>query len=282
MKMKPLIGSLLLIVFGPGVMAQYYYKDIIVTGQTSSRWKQFSANRVRSVTLSSSESDGRPTEGFAIDQEVAADQSLVTTHTRSKGSTESWLFAYYSPAGLPVRTVDTSDTYRSVSEYRYDPSGRLESITNTSIETDNHTQAEEQHLWQYGADGKPSAMLKILNGTDTTYVRFVQDEKGNIAEEHAVRNRSELPVVYYYYDGDNRLTDIVRYSQRAKRLLPDYIFEYDEGMRLSSMLIVPEQGVSQYQKWIYQYNDKGLKVKESCFNKQKELVGSIGYAYTYR
>jgi YD repeat-containing protein len=282
MKMKPLIGSLLLIVFGPCAVAQYYYKDFIVTGQASARWKQFSTSRVRSVSLSSSESDGIPTEGFAIDQDVSADFSLVTTHTRSKGSTESWLFAYYSPAGLPVRTVDTSDTYRSVSEYRYDPSGRLESITNTSIETDNHTQALEEHFWQYGADGKPSGMLKILNGTDTTFVRLVQDEKGNITEEHAVRNRSELPVVYYYYDGDNRLTDIVRYNQRAKRLLPDYIFEYDEGLRLSSMLIVPEQGVSQYQKWVYQYNEKGLKVKESCFNKQKEFVGSIGYAYTYR
>jgi hypothetical protein len=118
-----------------------------------------------------------------------------------------------------------------------------------------------------------------MNGTDTTIVRFVTDEKGNIAEEHSVRNKTELPTVYYYYDEGNRLTDIVRYNPKAQRLLPDYIFEYDGGGRPASMLIVPEQGVSEYQKWIYEYNEKGLKIKESCFNRRKEFLGSIGYEY---
>lgn len=268
-----------MILLSQSALAQYYYKDLVVTGQTTARWKQFRDNKVRTVMLSSTERDGKPTDGFACDQEVSGDLSLITTHTRSSGSAETWLMAYYSPGGLPSKTIDTSDTYRSVSEYQYDPSGRLLAITNTSIETDNHVQAEERHLWQYGSDGKPSGMLKIMNGTDTTTVRFVTDEKGNIAEEHSVRNKTELPTVYYYYDEGNRLTDIVRYNPKAQRLLPDYIFEYDGGGRPASMLIVPEQGVSEYQKWIYEYNEKGLKIKESCFNRRKEFVGSIAYDY---
>jgi hypothetical protein len=118
-----------------------------------------------------------------------------------------------------------------------------------------------------------------MNGIDTTFVRFVRDEKGNIAEEHVTRNKASLPTVYYYYDADRRLTDIVRYNPRAQKLLPDYIFDYDDAGRLASMLIVPEQNNPEYQKWIYEYNDKGLKTKDSCFNKKKELMGTVEYAY---
>jgi len=96
-----------------------------------------------------------------------------------------------------------------------------------------------------------------------------------------VRNSTDLPVIYYYYDADNRLTDIVRYNQRAKRLLPDNIFEYGTGETLTSMLVVPD-GSNDYQKWIYEYNEKGLKVKESAFNKRREFVGRIEYQYSFK
>jgi hypothetical protein len=279
MKMKLLAGSLLLTLLSLAGQAQFYYKDIVVTGQTADRWKLFKGNKVRSVKLSSYESDGQPSEGFEGDQEVSSDYSLISTHTRSPRSADSRLMAWYSPDGFPTKTLDTSDTYRSTSEYRYDPPGRLTAIVNTSVETDNQVTAEEQHLWSYNANGKPSSMLKIKNGADTTFVRLVADEKGNIIEEHAYRNKAELPAVYYYYDADNRLTDIVRYNQRAQKLLPDYIFEYDAAGKIASTLMVPEQGSYEYQKWIYEYDEKGLKTKESCFNKRKELMGMIGYAY---
>ena len=279
MKMKLLTGCFFLILFSQTTLAQFYYKDIVVTRQTRDRWKLYKTNKVRSVKLSSFESDGQPSEGFEGDQEISGDFSLVTTHTRSNRSADSRLMAWYSPDGLPNKTEDTSDTYRSVSEYQYDPAGRLLSITNTSTETDNKVQAVEQHLWSYNGKGGPSGMMKIRNGSDTTFVRFVPDEKGNIAEEHAIRNRTELPTVYYYYDADNRLTDIVRYNPGAQKLLPDYIFEYDVAGKIASMLMVPEQGSNEYQKWVYEYNGKDLKVKESCFNKRRELMGMVEYAY---
>lgn len=276
--MKLTIGFLFLILFTQVCSAQYYYKDLVVTRQTAGQWKLYKDSKVKSVKLVSFEGDGQPSEGFVCDQDVTTDFSRITTHTRSSGTPDAWILAWYSPAGLPVKIEDTSDTYQSISEYQYDPEGHITAITNTSLETDNHLKDVEQHLWHYDTQGKPSGMLKIKNGSDTTFVRFVKDEKGNIAEERAQRNKIDLPVLYYYYDSDNRLTDIVRYNVKAQRLLPTTIFEYDGGERPTSMLVVPE-GSNDYQKWLYEYNDKGLKTKESCFNRKKELQGRIEYSY---
>jgi len=272
---------LLLIALTQTCSAQYYYKDLISTQQNDARWRLYRDNRVKSVKLSSFEKDGNPTEGFAGEQDVSSDGARISTFTKSTGNAESWIIASYNPQGQTLRITDTSDTYRSVSEYQYDAQGRIASITNTSIETDNHFKIVEQHLWSYDASGKPSSMLKIKNGTDTTYIRFIADEKGNTAEERAVRNSSPLPTIYYYYDTDNRLTDIVRYNLKAGRLLPDNMFEYGNDGKLSSMLVVPD-GSNDYLKWYYEYNEKGLKIKESCFSRQKELLGRIEYQYSIK
>jgi hypothetical protein len=99
-----------------------------------------------------------------------------------------------------------------------------------------------------------------------------------VAEENSVRRNVSLPAYYYYYDDHNRLTDIVSYNVKAKRLLPLYIFEYNTDNQLLSMLVVPE-GTDDYQKWIYEYNDAGMKVKETCINKRKQVLGHIRYQY---
>jgi YD repeat-containing protein len=279
--MKAFIGIFLLTLLTGACNAQYYYKDLVATRENITLWQLYKTNHVNSVRLSSFEGDGQPTDGFQVDQTVAGDFSSMTTHSKANGTTESWTIAAYSPRGLLVSITDTSDTYQSVSTYQYDSRNRLLSITNISTETDNHVQATEEHHWQYGADDKPVALLKIKNGSDTTFVRFIPDTKGNIGEERASRNKEALPPIYYYYDDSNRLTDVVRYNLKAQRLLPDNIFEYGEGDRLTSLLAVQE-GAGSYQKWIYTYNEKGLKSKESCFSKQRELLGHIEYQYTYK
>jgi YD repeat-containing protein len=275
---KAFTGLLLLILLTELCSAQYYYKDLIVTAQTAGQWQRYKDNKVKAVSLGSFEANGQPSEGFQGQQEMG-DLSRITTHTRATGTPESWIFASYSPGGWPTRIVDSSDTYRSVSEYHYDAQGRLTAIANTSTETDNHLKDEERHIWQYDTKGRPTGMLKIKGGSDTTFIRLVQDEKGNVTEEHATRNHSDLPTVYYYYDTAGHLTDIVRYNLKARRLLPDYLFEY-EGDKMATMLVVPA-GSSDYQKWYYEYNENGLKSKESCYNKQKELMGRIEYTYKY-
>lgn len=277
------IGCLLLFLLAQTSEAQFYYKDLVVNREPTSRWKLYHDNHVSSVNLVSTEGDGKPTEGFLGEQEVAADYSRIVTHTRASGSADSWIITEYAPNGHIIRNTDTSDTYQNVASYRYDDRGRITAIIDTSLETDNHFREVEEHLWTYDKTHPdvPVSMLKIKDGRDTTTVRFVLGDKGNVAEEHAVHNGENLPVIYYYYDADNQLTDIVRYNLRAQRLLPMDMFEY-EGGRLTSSLIVPEEGNSFYQKWYYEYDDKGLKLKDFCYNKQKELLGSIEYRYSYK
>jgi hypothetical protein len=281
--MKVLMACLLLSVLAQASEAQYYYKDLVATRENTIRWQAYRKNHVRSVTLSSFEADGKPTEGFVGEQQVSADGLTVTTHTKSGGTPESWIIAQYSADGRLVKNTDTSDTYQSVSEYRYDDRGRIAFIRDTSLETDNQLKDVELHIWNYDPShpDKPVSMLKIMNGSDTTFVRFVVDEKGNVTEERAMRQGASLPAIDYYYDADNHLTDIVRYNVRAQRLLPMNMFEYGDDGRVSSELIVPEEGNSFYEKWYYVYDDKGLKVKDFCYNKQKELVGSVEYQYSF-
>jgi hypothetical protein len=165
----------------------------------------------------------------------------------------------------------------SVSEYYYTDKGLPQRIVNVSTSPGQHKEKEE-HAWIYDDNGKPEKMLRIKNDADTTYISFVIDESGNIVEENSKRKGVTQASFYYYYDMQNKLTDIVSYSRKAKRLLPIYIFEYNEGGLPATMLVVPE-GSDDYQKWYYEYNDRGLKTKETCYNKRKQLMGKIEYEY---
>jgi hypothetical protein len=175
-----------------------------------------------------------------------------------------------------VKTVDTSDTFKSTTEYTYNDKGEVSVMLNNSVETDNQIVTTEKHIWVYDAGGLKQ-MIKIKGETDSTTVTFVKDEKGSIVEEKPVRGGQSQPSLYYYYDNDGRLTDIVRYNQKAGRLLPDYVFEYNSG-RLSSMLFVPN-GSTDYQRWIYVYDANGLKTNETCYDKKRQVVVKIRYSY---
>jgi len=264
---------------GSHISGQFYYKDIIGTEQAGARWRNFQLNRVEAISLQSLEANGQATDGFVCEQKVSQDSRTVDTYSRSTESSATDLVATYNSMGQLIKTLDTSDSYQSTTTYQYDSAGRVLLISNIALETDNQVRDTEDHLWTYDAQGKPQSMLKLKTGHDSTIVRFVLDEKGNVIEEHALHREDSLPVVFYYYDGANRLTDIVRYNRRAGRLLPDYVFEYDAQGRIVSMLEVPEG--NDYQRWIYAYNEKGLKASDTCYGKGRILLGKIAYGYRY-
>jgi YD repeat-containing protein len=259
--------------------SQYYYKDIVLTRQNQQNWKSFHDQKVRQVGISSLDANNEMTPGFVCTQDISSDFSSITTTTKSANTPESMLTTYYDRNGRLLKTVDTSDTYKSTTEYTYNENGELSSMQNNSVQTDNQIGAAEKHLWIYEG-GRLKKMLKIKNETDTTLVNLIRDEKGNITEEKSVRGSQALPSIYYYYDTAGRLTDIVRYNQKAGRLLPDYVFEYKYD-RISSMLFVPT-GSNDYQKWIYDYNTNGLKSTETCFDKKRQVVVKINYTYSLR
>jgi hypothetical protein len=257
---------------------QYYYKDIILSRQNQENWKSLRDQRTKEVNIVSLDANDEPTPGFVCTQKISADFSTISTFTKSTDIPASTVTSYYSPGGRLIKTIDTSDTFKSVTEYFYDEGGQLSRLMNSSLETDNQILAVEKHVWIYES-GMLKQMIKIKGESDSTLVNLVKDEKGNIVEERPVRAGQSLPSTYYYYDEQGRLTDIVRYNQKAGRLLPDYIFEYNSG-HVSSMLFVPS-GSTDYQKWIYSYKPNGLKESEICYDKKKQVVVKINYSYTF-
>lgn len=282
-RMKPLASLFIFmaIFFPAGLKAQYFYKDIITIRYNLEQFQLAKAARVTRVTLQSFEADGRPTEDFVCNQVYNSGFSQVRTISTAPLSGSSSLTAYYNSSGLIYKSVDSSKESLVVYEYGFDSTGKLATIGSSSSGYGDKTRETEWHFWKYNGKGQPEQMLKVKNGNDTTIVKFTLDEKGNVAEEEGFWRNHSQDKVYYYYDDQNRLTDVVRYNSRARKLLPDYMFEYDAQNRLSQMINVQAGGID-YFTWRYAYNEKGLKQKETCSNKQKQLVGSIEYQYQYK
>lgn len=276
--MKTSLLSFILLVIAYPSFSQYYYKDLVVTRQIFGQMQRMKAAGVKSVVLSSFEADGQPTEGFTGSQQLNSSYTQMTTSTQSVTGDSSMLVSYFNAEGVLVKTVDTTDGAGSTTQYIYLDNKKVSRIINTATSRGQAVEREE-HVWEYGSEGKPIKMLRIKNNIDTTVINYVLDEKGNVAEENPVRNGVKLPSIFYYHDGENRLTDIVMYNARAGRLLPVYVFDYNELGLLNSMMVVPE-GSDDYQKWYYSYNDDDLKVKEVCFNKKKQMLGRIEYNYS--
>ena len=122
--------------------------------------------------------------------------------------------------------------------------------------------------------------MNIKNNKDTLKVSFSYDEKGNVAEEKWNRGGAVIENYYYYYDEDGLLTDVVRYNNRVRKLLPDFVYEYDENANIIKMTQTIKGGTD-YFIWKYTYNDKNLKSTESCYTRKNELQGKVVYEYSY-
>jgi hypothetical protein len=262
-----------------GSYAQYYYKDIIVTGQIGDNYRSLKANKVTTVTLRPSENGIPARADIQMDQTVYALQNLVVTHTAVPEAPESWLKSYYNDNGWLIATTDSSEQAVTRSIYQYNAAGQIVTISSRT-NPKNDPAETEVHQWAYNSNGKPVRMLKIKDNTDTTVVSFDPDEKGNVGEERAVRRKGNVGTYYYYYDSKNRLTDVAQNNRKANRILPSYMFEYNDEGRVTQMIIVPEAS-SDYQTWKYYYTPEGLKRQDICFNKQKQPLGKVDYQYEF-
>ena len=261
------------------LFSQHYYKDLVLTGDLSKKRALYESNKVKSVRMNSFDNLDKPIDKFSCNQSVAGNYSEIKTITTDPLTGTSESNSLFDAKGMLIKTVDTSEGNRTITTYGYNQAGQLTVVTSQSISPGDFN-SREQHLWTYAANGKPQSMVKIKNGTDTTHIEFVLDDKGNVIEERSRINGLLQPTIYYYYDLENRLTDIVRYNMRAKRMLPDYMFEYNEQGQLHTML-TPMQNMGDYQKWYYTYDAKGLKQKDECFSKSKALIGRIEYQYQF-
>jgi hypothetical protein len=257
--------------------SQHYYNDLVMTNEIIKKRAIYQTNKIKAVQMTSYDNNNQPIEGFGGTQNISNNFTIITTVTTTDLSGKDETTHQFNDKGQLTQSIDTSDGNKTLIQYTYDANNQLTGITSLSFSPGGYS-TSEKHLWIYDKNGKPEKMLKIKNGTDTTIVNFKHDDKGNVAEERSVHAGQEQPAVYYYYDDKGRLTDVVRYNTRAKRLLPDYLFEYDAEGRVA-MMLVTTQGGTDYQKWYYRYDDKGLKQKDECFGKNKMMIGKVEYKY---
>ena len=276
---KILTPALAVLFYSMPVHSQFYYKDQVATRDIISRFQVYKVNKVTAVKLNSFQGEEPVTEGFVCEQRVNTAQNQLVTYTKTADAGESFLTASYNNQGLLTKAIDSTQETVSTSNYSYDVNKRLVQLGIETKARDNSSQSSEKHLWEYNAQGKPVKMIRTKNGRDTTLVRFVLDEHGNVVEEEAFKQGVSQGKVYYYYDDRHRLTDVVRYNVKARRLLPDYIFEYEDD-EISTLTLVPE-GSDDYQKWYYTYDENGLKQADFCYNKKNVLLGKIEYKYQF-
>src|SRR5688572_910998 len=275
--MKPFLLALSILI-GFVSSAQYYYKDIIGTRESSGMIKNYMNNKVNRVLLTSYNANNEKDDQFYVEQQFSPSSRALKTITRSGITNQSVLISYADTNGNVIKTIDSSEIVVTITDYQYNDEGQLVSLITSSSDTSSNKESE-QHIWEWN-NNHPVKMLRIKNKFDTAYVEFIIDEKGNVAEERETRKKIRLQPIYYYYNENNQLSDIVRYSPRAKQLMAEYIFEYSDANQVIQKITIPSNN-SNYLFWRYQYDARGLKVKEKIFDKQKQLTGTIEYLYSF-
>lgn len=256
--------------------AQYYYKDIISNTQLQAELGRLKEQKIRSVKITSLESDGQPSEMFLVDRQINRNYTSIEAFTKSGVTGASLFTSSFTKEGKLIGTVDSSDLSVNSSAYFYDEDGRISSIRSNihSSDDDFTSKITEEHKYEYGPDGKLLSMYRIKNGSDTTLLLFSTDEKKNVTIEKDGKSGKSY---YYYYDSKNRLTDIVHLNPYNQKMLPDYIFEYNNAGQITQMTSTEEEG-SYYYVWKYIYAD-GLRKREKCYSKERKLLGTIEYEY---
>ncbi len=275
---KKIAALLLLTVLSTGTNAQYFYKDMWINQQLIKEFAIIKNENIRIVAVKSFEDDGEPSEDFFCERRIDRSFTKSETISRSNITQQSLLVSYYNERGWLTKTIDSSQTSLSRSEYEYDNRGRIIRITNFTKANDEAGGITETHQYIYNATGKPEKMIRRKNNADVSTINFIVDDKGNVIDEEEIIRGKKGRKYFYYYDDKNHLTDVVHYNERAKRLLPDYMYEYNPQGQIKQM-ISTEDNISNYFIWKYTYNNKRLRESEKCYSKERRLLGSIQYEY---
>jgi len=273
---KTFILVLSLFSIGLSLQAQYYYRDIISNKQLLAEMAIYKENKIRSIKIKSFEDDGTESDGFFCEKKISKDYRKTELFTRSNISGISLFISLFNDKGQLLSTSDSSEIAVSVNKYSYDKDGRLSSILSIikSSDDDFTNEIQEEHIYYYNSNNLPEKMIRVKNKYDSIAIFFALDENNNLGIEKDSKNGFKY---YYYYDNKNRITDIVHSNDATTKLLPDYLFEYNNAGQLVQMTNT-EEGGSNYFVWKYSY-DNGLRNREKCYSKERKLMGSIEYEY---
>lgn len=257
--------------------AQYYYKDIVSNQQLNKEFSILKNANIKTIKLKSFEDNDEPSEGFFCEKKFNKNYSQSEMLSKSYITGQSLLVTDYNTDGHVTKTNAATPTTTNITQFEYDKKGLLTLLRTFTKADDDSSGITETHEYFYSENGKLLKMLRKKNNTLVSTINFTSDEKGNIIEEDAQGNNHDKKY-FYYYDDKNQLTDVVHYNEIAKRLLPDYMFEYNALNQPQQMISIDESGRN-YFIWKYAYNDKKLPEIQKCFSKEKRLLGTIEYEY---
>lgn len=258
--------------------AQYYYQDIRGTDEIIGQMKLYAALQIQKVSATGFKPDGSVAPDFSEIQETDPGFQQLKIVAQSEGK-PSWFLYTFDKQGNLLSLLDSSASLKSFTRYSYNSKGHLVEMTNFLVDSLMDVAQTEVHSWIY-QNNRPEKMWRIINKNDSLLVQLRYDDAGNVIEEQNYKNGKAADPVYYYYDSKNRMTDIVRYNAKARKLLPDYMFEYDDQNRVIQKITTLSSQNLGYLIWRYSYNNDGLKTKEALYNKEKQLQGRIDYIYT--
>ena len=265
-------------IFSISANGQYYYKDIWNNLQLVKEFNLLKNDNLKTIKIKSFEDDGEPSEGFFCEKKINKNYIQSQMISKSNVTGQSLLVSDYNANGQPVKTTDDTPTSTSTTEYEYNQNGQMTIVRTITKGDDDSETITETHQYFYDEKGKPTKMLRKKGDVLIATIHFVSDTSGNIIEENVEGNTPTEKKYYYYYDDKNRLTDVVHFNERAQRLLPNYMYEYN-SLNQPIQMISTEEGGNNYFIWKYTYNDQNLRETEKCFSKERRLLGTIKYEY---
>lgn len=275
--MKKIISFSIILFTTFAAKSQYYYNDIIATNLGNAQQKLLLANNIKKIKVVNKEADGSLIEGFILEQKInKAGAEIVTTSTNQSGGISTLTSTYNN--NKVIATTDNNFGVQTSTQYEYNDNGLLSSVKSSTIDTFMNSSTQELHLWQYNANNLPYKMFKIKNLKDTTVIDLVLDKDGTVAVEIWKKNNKVIESYFYYYNETSNIAQILRNDTYQGKMIPVTQMDYDAEGRVQKMIQVLSAGKS-YNTWKYYYNTNGLKSKEECYDKQKQLVGTMEYSY---
>lgn len=263
------------------VTAQYYYRDIHNTQQTEANLALLKQNKITSQLVQSLEPNGETDNDFKCQRYISSNYRQMRSVTQSQATGYSVMTSYFSVKGKLTKTVDSTKNSITSTLYLYDrKTGLISDIQIIARAREGKYRLSETRTYVHDTLGHLTKMIHTRGEyrTDTSIVLFTTNELGHVTEEMETGRGMHSQRIFYRYNSDSLLTDIVRYSPSRKKLLPDYMFEYDEQKRLVQMVTVNIE-TAVYTIWKYNYNKQGLPEKENCYGRDNELLGMIKYKY---
>jgi hypothetical protein len=255
---------------------QYFYKDLMSTIQQNKQFSILKNANLKLIKISSFDENGQPSEGFFCEKKINKNFTQSQMMSNSNITGQALLVTDYNTKGDVIKTTTTTPTTNNTVEFEYDNNGNISVIRTKTIADGDSSGITETHEYFY-ENNLPVKMIRKKNNSVISTITFVADKSGNIIEEDPTGKANDTKY-FYYYDDNNRLTDVVHYNVIAKRLLPDYMFEYNNENLPKQMISVDESGRN-YFIWKYSYTDQKLPEIQKCFSKEKQLLGTIQFDY---